>query len=146
MTYEDRLDRLNWFSLSSSRRYLLCSFVFKCLYGLCQCETISDNVSVNPRQLELLTFRHLPSRTRALFHSPTRSFPRIWNSLPSHIKDSAVLDSLPEFLRALKQVFLSNTSINPLCFGCHFDHLSGGPLSIVCSVAIMLCAGLHTRG
>ena len=105
MSYEDRLVQLNWLSLSSRRDYLLCSFVYKCLYGICKCESITDSVFVNPRHPQSLTFRRLPARTQALFNSPSRTFPRLWNALPPHIKDSAVTNSLSQFLRDLKVSF-----------------------------------------
>ena len=109
MSYEERLDRLHWTSLSSRRDYALCSFTMKCLSGMIQCEAITNNAQINHRHLDMLTFRHLPSRTQALFLSPTHRFPRLFNSLPDHIKDSAVLNPLSLFLRHLK-AYLNNPS------------------------------------
>ena len=107
MSYEDRLSLLNWSTLTSRRNYLLCSFVFKCLHGLIKCEALSRNAQINARRQEVLTFCHLPSRTQALFLSPSRRFPRIWNALAMDVRDAAVLNSLPSFLLTLKQSLCS---------------------------------------
>ena len=107
MSYEDRLSLLNWSTLSSRRNFLLCSFSFKCLHGFTECRSLSSNIQINARRLELLTFCHLTSRTQALFLSPSRRLPRIWNALPADVKDAAVLNSLPSFLPILKQSLLN---------------------------------------
>ncbi len=57
MSYEDRLGLLNWLSLSSRRDFLLCSFIFKCLHGLCKCEAITNNVFVDPRHPESINLQ-----------------------------------------------------------------------------------------
>lgn len=107
MSYEDRLTTLHWSSLSSRRDYLLLSFTFKCLSGLTLCEALTESTLINSRRQEVLTFRHLPSRTQALFLSPSRRFPRLWNNLPTEIKDNAVLNSISSFLSTLKQSLLT---------------------------------------
>ena len=107
MSYAERLEVLHWSTLSSRREYLLCSFSFKCLSGVCVCTKLLENIFINPRRLECLTFRHLPARTQGLFFSPSRLLPRVWDKLPSDVKDAAVLSSLPSFLRSLKSAILS---------------------------------------
>ncbi len=66
---------------------------------------ITDNVFVNPRHPESLTFYHLPTRTQALFYSPSRSFSRLWSTFSSGIRDSAVTNPSLHFLCALKLSF-----------------------------------------
>ena len=107
MAYADRLKALNWFTLSSRRDYLLCSFSFKCLSGICNCSMLSGNIIVNPRHPDSLTFQHLTSRTQSLFCSPSRRLPRVWNSPPSSVKDAAILSPFPAFLFLLKSSILS---------------------------------------
>ena len=106
MPYEERLKVLGWSSLASRRDYLLCSFAMKCLYGDCDCKLLRENIFINPRRLHTLSFRHLPSRTQALFFSPSRRLPRLWDTLPPSVKDNAVLSSLSSFLLSLKEAVL----------------------------------------
>ena len=107
MPYEERLRILKWSTLSARRDYLLCSFAFKCLYSLCNCESLVESTQINRRRLETLSFCHLPSRTQALFLSPSRRFPRLWDKLPHDVKEAAVLSSLSCFLLSLKRALLS---------------------------------------
>ena len=84
MTYEDRLHALNWISLDSRRQKHTLTFTTKCLFGLIDCHTIKLNTVVNTRHQSILD----TARTLALKNTPCHSFPRIWRSLPSHIKNS----------------------------------------------------------
>ena len=93
MTYEDRLHALNWISLDSRRQKHTLTFTTKCLFGLIDCHTIKLNTVVNTRHQSILD----TARTLALKNTPCHSFPRIWSSLPSHIKNSMILDSFKCF-------------------------------------------------
>ena len=112
MPYNERLRSLNWYTLASRRDYLLCSFAMKCLYGLCNCSALLDNMLINPRRPHTLSFRHLPSRTNTLFFSPSRRLPRLWDTLPISVKDEAVVSSLSSFLRVSKTAILDGASFS----------------------------------
>ena len=105
MTYEDRLHALNWISLDSRRQKHTLTFTTKCLFGLIDCHTIKLNTVVNTRHQDTLTFHHHYARTLALKNTPCHSFPRIWSSLPSHIKNSMILDSFKCFNNSLSNHF-----------------------------------------
>ena len=107
MSYEERLSQLHWTTLQSRRDCALCAYVMKCLSGTVKCEAVFETLQINDRHPNLLTFKHLPSRTQVLFLSPNCRFPRIWNSLPQTVRDAAVLSPLPSFLYQLKRSFIS---------------------------------------
>ena len=107
MSYEDRLQQLNWHPLTHRRNYVLSSFVFRVLHGVTLCESIRNNTVINPRHPDSLTFSHLPARTDLQLYSPSRRFPRLWDAIPPHIRDAAVVCPLPTFLRQLKDVLLN---------------------------------------
>ena len=52
MSYPDRLQLLNSFTLTSRRKYLLLSFVTKSLYKKVTSDTVSNSVYVNSRHVD----------------------------------------------------------------------------------------------
>ena len=106
--YEERLQVLHWSTLLARRDYLLCSFTFKCLYSCCDCETLIENILISKRRLNTLCFVHLQSRTQALFLSPSRRFPRVWDKLPLEVRDASVISSLSSFLLLMKRALLNS--------------------------------------
>ena len=96
-SYKDRLDKLNWMSLEARRQKHTISFTVKCVFNLVDCQSVKSDTTVNTRHLDTLTFNHHYARTETLKNTPSHVFPRIWSSLPSHIKDSLLTDSFVHF-------------------------------------------------
>ena len=105
MSYEDRLCKLNWMTLEARRQKHTVSFTVKCLFNLVVCQSVKTNTTVNTRHLDRLTFNHHYARTQTLKNTPSHVFPRIWSSLPSHIKDSLLIDSFTHFNTSLTAHF-----------------------------------------
>ena len=101
MPYEDRLRELNWISLDNWRQKHTVMFVTKCLFNLIGCQSIKTNTVVNTRHLDTLTFRHHFARSLFLKNTPCHIFPHIWSSLPTHIKNSILLESFKCFTNSL---------------------------------------------
>ena len=97
MSYENRLQKLNWQSLESRRQRLVIQFTTKCLFGLIDCRTVNSNTFVNTRHMDTLSFNHLYARTLSLKNTSIHSFPRIWSSLPTNVKNSLIVDSFKCF-------------------------------------------------
>ena len=105
MPYDDRLKAHNWINLTNRRQQHVVTFTIKSLYGLIDCHSINSNTIINARHQDVITFNHHYARTLALKNSPIHPFPPIWSSLPTHIKDSLVLDSLQCFCKYLFSYF-----------------------------------------
>ena len=91
MSYPDRLQLLNWFTLASRRKYLLLSFVTKSLFNKVTSDTVSNTVHGNTRHIEDLKFVHLKARTQRLHHTPIHAFPRMWDELSKQLRTDLVI-------------------------------------------------------
>ena len=97
MSYDDRLRTLNWQTLQSRRQRLTVQFTAKCLFQLINCPIINLNTSVNTRHIDTLIFNHQYARTLSLKNTSIHSFPRVWSSLPTSVKDALTLESFKRF-------------------------------------------------
>ena len=112
MSYEDRLRELNWYTLQSRRKYLLISFVTKCVFGEVTSKIVDKNVFVNTRYQEDVKFRHLLARTQRLYVSPIHEFPRLWEELPQSMRIDLVLcKSLQAWLVRMKHHICTKTIV-----------------------------------
>ena len=97
MPYGDRLQALNWMPLDARRLKHIVSFSIKVLFNLVDCKSVKDNTAVNTRHQDSLIFDHHYARTLTLRNTPSHVFPRIWTSLPSHLRDSLLIESFTHF-------------------------------------------------
>ena len=102
MPYEERLQMLNWNSLKLRRTYCTMAFITKCLFKHIQCPVVNSLVVVNPRHLEDLKFRHLFARKDGLHFSAIHEFPRLWDTLPSDLRNSVLTVSFSTWCSHLK--------------------------------------------
>ena len=105
MSYNDRLKALNLLSLDAWRNRLTVLFTMKCLFGLINCSAVTSLTQINTRHLDTLTFKHHFARTHCLKNSLIHSFPRIWSSLSSTIKNSVILESWKGFNNQLSSYY-----------------------------------------
>ena len=105
MSYNDRLKALNLLTLDARRNRLTVLFTMKCLFGLINCSAVTSLTQINTRHLDTLTFKHHFARTHCLMNSLIHSFPRIWSSLPSTIKNSVILESWKGFNNQLSSYY-----------------------------------------
>ena len=106
MTYQNRLQLLNWQSLESRRKYSLLTYVGKSLFGIVNCDAVLRNISVNGRHLETVRFNHLRARTNRLHMSTINSFPRYWDELPETLRSEVVEITLHSWIFKLRCHFL----------------------------------------
>jgi predicted component of type VI protein secretion system len=106
MSYEERLRSLRWASLEDRRDQILLKFTFKCLSNVTDCEAVKENIQINQRHSDIMTFNHLSACTNSLHNSFINRFPRIWSTLPLSVKDSALLDSFQTFSLKLRNHFI----------------------------------------
>mgnify|MGYP001185908658 CR=1 FL=1 len=95
MSYQNRLQQLNWQSLETRRKYSLLTYVTKALFGVV-------NGVVNGRHLETVKFNHLRARTNRLHLSAINSFPRYWDELPDSLRSGVVESSLQSWIAKLR--------------------------------------------
>ena len=108
ISYDERLITLGWLSLRDRRLIILISFIFRCLYKVTYCNSVFNNIQVNVRHTESLTFIHPFARTDALKYTSIHNFPVVWSSLPPLIKDYAVVHPLKTFLFKFRKHILDN--------------------------------------
>ena len=106
MTYENRLQLLNWQTLESRRKYCLISYVVKALFGIVNCDTVRRCIFVNVRHVDTVKFVHLRARTQRMHCSTINAFPRYWEELPESLRSGVVETSLSAWLSQLKSHFL----------------------------------------
>eukprot|EP00057_Strongylocentrotus_purpuratus_P024490 XP_011678964.1 PREDICTED: forkhead box protein D1-like [Strongylocentrotus purpuratus] len=61
-----------------------------------------DSGRMNPRHLEDLKFRHLFARKDGLHFSAIHEFPRLWDTLPSELRNSVLTVSFSTWCSHLK--------------------------------------------
>ncbi len=61
------------------------------------------SISINPRHLDSLKFRHLSARTDSLSHSPSHGFSRLWDTFPPRTREAAVMYPLPDISQPPKR-------------------------------------------
>ena len=103
MSYPDRLQLLNWFTLASRRKYLLLSFVTKSLSNKVTSDTVSNTVHVNTRHIEDLKFVQLKARTQRLHHTPIHAFPRMVDELSKQLRTDLVILPINAWMNKLKK-------------------------------------------
>ena len=101
MSYENRLQLLNWQSLESRRKYCLISYVVKSLFRVIECGTVGRAILVNARRTDEVRFVHLRARTQRMHGSAINAFPRYWDELPESLRTGVVETSLSTWLAAL---------------------------------------------
>jgi len=88
---------LSWINLQNRRNFNKCALVFKCLHGLAP-EYLIDNYTFN-HQIHSYSTRsannlHIDKATTKYYSNSFRiSSQKLWNNLPSHIKDCDTLNS-----------------------------------------------------
>ena len=102
MSYQNRLQQLNWQSLETRRKYSLLTYVTKALFGVVKCDAVLRNITVNGRHLETVKFNHLRARTNRLHLSAINSFPRYWDELPDSLRSGVVESSLQSWIAKLR--------------------------------------------
>ena len=106
MSYTERLEILNWSTLSNRRNFAVLSLVCKCLLNLVKCEMCQTKVTVNSRHTNIVSFNHLQARTQSLHLSCFHQFPRLWSNLPEHVSNALILKPFSQFLAVLKNTVL----------------------------------------
>ena len=104
MCYTDRCFQLGLPLLNNRIHFLAILFVVKCLHNKFDLP-IDNVVVVNP-----VKFQHQRARTNAAHHSLFNRFPRLWDALPSEVKD-AIVFSLSTFTKLLRDHLLVPGSV-----------------------------------
>ena len=109
MCYTDRCFQLGLPLLNNRIHFLAILFVVKCLHNKFDLP-IDNIVVVNPRRSNVVKFQHQRARTNAAHHSLFNRFPRLWDALPSEVKD-AIVFSLSSFTKLLRDHLLVPGSV-----------------------------------